>query len=601
MESRYSLLLCGFEKSAYFTIYGLAVYLFSHYLNFAYFFSENTDWFYSSHENLPKYDYIVVGAGSAGAVLATRLNEMGFRILLLEAGGTSPYFTDIPVLAPFLQRSVYDWQHATVPQKHACKGLINNQSLWSMGKVIGGSSKLNYMLYVEGHPLDYEDWFPDYKDFTAEKMNLQDVNDIQWYTELSDAVLKGITELNKYICNINKNVATGFMKAQVTIKNGERQGTDKILRNTNRPGLTIFSHSHVNKVIFKSKKAVGIEYTKFGKRMQAYADQGVILSAGAIGSPKLLMLSGIGPKEHLESLNIKVINDLPVGQNLMDHIVTGLDLVTLNTTLSLSLPNLLNPMSAIHYYLFRQGPWTSAGVEVLGTLYSQKNKSTAPDLQFMVMPLGISQDNGIFLKRIMGITDRVYEEYFAPLSHKTAVTILPVLLHPKSKGEIKLRSNNPFDQPIINPKYLSNNDDVYTLINGIQFIKQLINTNAMQALGASLYKKHFPGCEDKTFDSMAYWNCYIRHLTLSSYHPAGTCRINTVVDKSFKVLGTRNLFVVDASVFPKLPSGNINAAVMMIAEKASSLFKIRKQVHESLLFKCQISEVFYPKNKERSK
>lgn len=167
---------------------------------------------------------------------------------------------------------------------------------------------------------------------------------------------------------------------------------------------------------------------------------------------------------------------------------------------------------------------------------------------------------------------QTYNEYFAPLENKNAVTIAPVLLHPKSSGEVKLRSSDPFQDPLINPRYLSDPNDVATLIEGLNFVKRLTETKSMKSLGASIYQKNFPGCENKRFGSAEYWECYVRHLTLTSYHPAGTCRLGDVVDDHFRVHGTTNLYVVDASIFPKLPSGNIQAAVIMVAEKAALMF-----------------------------
>lgn len=174
------------------------------------------------------------------------------------------------------------------------------------------------------------------------------------------------------------------------------------------------------------------------------------------------------------------------------------------------------------------------------------------------------------------------------------MTIAPVLLHPKSSGEVKLRSSDPTDSLLIDPKYLSNEDDIVTLIYGIQFIKKLMDTKPMKDLGASFYTKLFPGCTDKVFDTMEYWKCYIQHLTLTSYHPAGTCRMGDVVDDSFRVRNVKNLYVVDASVLPFLPSGNINAAIMRLAEKAARLLKQSSTLTTCPLPKCHKSnEVCY--------
>nr|XP_031847436.1 glucose dehydrogenase [FAD, quinone]-like [Nomia melanderi] len=564
-----------------FTITSIVVIAFSSYLKFIHFFNSFTYQYFNNIVDLQIYDYIIVGAGTAGATISARLAEYGYKILLLEAGGVPPPFLDIPLLAPLIQNSPYDWQYTTVPQQNACKGLINNLSRWPMGKVLGGTSRLNYMLYVRGHPTDYDEWLPDFTEPITQYGGPMKVNNLKWHTLLSNTILKGLEELHQSIGNINKDLKIGFMKPQLSMENGSRWSTDKLLYKDFQNRITVITHAHVEKVLIESNRAVGVQFEALNKVFQAIAKEGVIISAGAIGTPKILMLSGIGPRKHLEDLEINVIKDLPVGQHLVDHILTGIDLVTLNETVGLNMADTLNPISAMKYFLFGEGPWTSTGVEVLGTFHSsfKTNITDVPDLQIMAMPLGVSKDNGIVLRKAMGISDKVYNEYFAPLAYKNTVTIAPVLLHPKSTGEVKLHSTNPSDPPLINPKYLTNKDDIALLVDGLQFVKKLVRTNAMKTLGASIYEKHFPGCEKEKFDSVKYWECYIQHLTLTSYHPAGTCRMGDVVDQKFKVYGMRNLYVIDASVLPSLPSGNINAAVLMLAEKAAHTFKQTAEFH----------------------
>ncbi|XP_033340102.2 glucose dehydrogenase [FAD, quinone] [Megalopta genalis] len=573
--------------------------IFSNYLRFTYFLDIFSYKFFNGINDLQVYDYIIVGAGTAGATISARLAEYGYTVLLLEAGGVPPPFLDIPLLAPLIQNSPYDWQYTTVPQQNACKGLVNNQSRWPMGKLLGGTSRLNYMLYVRGHPLDYSDWLPDFIEPTKQNGGPMNINALKWNTNLSDIILKGLEELHQSIGNINEELKIGFMKPQLSMENGKRWSTDKLLHTNVQNRVNVITHAHVEKVLIESKKAVGVQFMSLNKVFKAIAKRGVILSAGAIGSPKILMLSGIGPKKHLEDLKINVVKDLPVGQHLVDHILTGTDLVILNETIGFNMADTLSLRSAINYFLFEEGPWTSAGVEVLGTFYSslKKNVSSAPDLQIMMMPLGLSKDNGIVLRRALGISDEIYNDYFAPLAYKNTVTIAPVLLHPKSTGEVKLNSTNPFDPPLINPKYLTNKDDIALLIDGLQFVKKLVQTSVMKSIGASIYEKHFPGCENENFDSKKYWECYIQHLTLTSYHPAGTCRMGNVVDQKFRVYGVTNLYVIDASVLPTLPSGNINAAVLMLTEKAARTFKQNVE-HNTNYKKCYKPHNYYHKYSE---
>ncbi|XP_043482242.1 glucose dehydrogenase [FAD, quinone]-like [Leptopilina heterotoma] len=577
-----------------FLIYNLSVYLFVYYLNIYNSWEIYKDWWLNDIKGNDTYDYIVVGAGSAGSVLASKLSEDGDKVLLIEAGGASPSLINVPIISPALQESIYDWRYVTTSQAHACKGLINNQSIWPRGKVFGGTSRLNYMIYARGHPDDFKEWFPDFQEFSLEESEIVSIEDLNWSTKLTEIMLKAVEELGYTVQNINKNSNTGFMKTKVFMKNGERWSSDRVLEK-NKNNLFTINYAHVDKILFQSKKAVGVEFLKFGKMYKVFAKKGVILSAGAIGTPKILMLSGVGPKSHLDDLKIDVVSDLPVGQNLMDHIITGLDLVILNSSQPVSIIDVLSPLSAFQYFFHKKGLWSFNGIDVIGTFHSSlQNKSAAPDLELMVMPIGISQDNGFSWRKAMGISDKVFQEYFAPLTYKNVVTLAPVLLHPKSLGEIKLNSKNPRESPIINPKYLSNKEDVEILIEGILFVKQLLETEAMKMLGAHLYRKPFPGCEERTFDSNEYWECYVRHLTLTSYHPAGTSRMGSVVDESFRIYNTSNLFVVDASVFPILPSGNINAAVVMLAEKAAQLFQQRKRKKSNQLFaKCYVRNIFF--------
>ncbi|XP_011499717.1 PREDICTED: glucose dehydrogenase [FAD, quinone]-like, partial [Ceratosolen solmsi marchali] len=580
-------------KFIYYIIYSIGVIVFMCYVDILYMYNFYQDWLFCDIKNNSEYDYLIVGAGSSGSVLATQLSKVKANVLLIEAGGTPINFFDIPVLAPLLLNTVYDWKYVTVPQKNACKGLNNNQSIWSAGKILGGSSRLNYMVYVQGHPDDYNPWLSDIKEPIVDRGGSLYVSNKNWYSKLSDAILQGVTELSYSLRNYNKVLPTDFMKPYLTIKNGERWSTDRLISESNDIKLKILTNSFVNKILFKSKKAVGVEFLRNNQIYRVFAKSGVILCAGTIGTPKLLMLSGIGPKQNLEKHNIKIVADLPVGKNLMDHIITGVDLVILNTSVALSIADIINPFSLLEYYLFKTGPWTSSGVDVIGTLHSQlqNNKTSVPDLQIMTFPVGLSQDNGVLLRKNLGISDKIFNEYFAPLVYKTAVTIAPVLLHPQSIGEIQLRSSDFHDNPIIDPNYLSEEEDVLKLVDGIEFIKRLINTKAMKELGAILYEKPFPGCENITFDTINYWKCYIKHLTFSTYHPIGTCRMGDVVDSKFRVYETKNLYVVDASVFPKLPSGNINAPVVMLSEKAAGLFIKDFTDGTKKTYKCYKSDV----------
>lgn len=336
--------------------------------------------------------------------------------------------------------------------------------------------------------------------------------------------------------------------------------------------------AEVYEVLFKNNyEAYGVKY-KFNNEMSfALASKGVILSAGVIGTPKILMLSGIGIEEHLKEVNILPKINLPVGNNLQDHVTTGFALVTFDETknFGMGLKDMINPLSAIKYFIHRGGPWTTIGCEVMGFLNTKhpNNTQLQPDLQFMVMPLGIEEDSGLHLRKLMGISDVSWSQYFSKVNG--SISILPVLLHPKSKGTVRLNSLDKFGHPLIDPNYLHKQEDVDVLIEGIKIIKEFVKTEPMQELGAKFNTMPFPGCTHHRFDTKLYWDCYIRHLTITSYHPVGTCKMgddeDSVINYNFQVKLTNKLYVVDSSILPTLTSGNINAAVLMMAEKASEV------------------------------
>ncbi|XP_011299806.1 glucose dehydrogenase [FAD, quinone] [Fopius arisanus] len=542
--------MVALAKSIAFIIFPILVFLCSQFLEISYYLNDYVDSVLNKIHQEKVYNFIIVGAGTAGSIIAAKLIDAGEKVLLVEAGGPPPPFVNIPVLSPMLQQTPYDWHLRTIPQVHACKGLIDN---------------------VKGLSLNFE---------------------IRQFV----------------ISSFIKKLITGLIISERTIvamENGARWSTDKLLTPERlSKGLDVITHAQVEKINFDSNnKAHSILLKKHDRKYVIRATDGIVVSAGAIGTPKLLMLSGIGPKIHLKGLSIDVINDLPVGKNLIDHVLTGIDLVILNTSLSVSVTQMLKPSSALNYFLFGEGPWTFPGLEVVGTLYadSMKNLTKYPDIQLMVMPVGISHDNGATLRKYLGISDTIFSQYFAALTQKTAVTLAPVLLHPKSTGEVKLKSRNPDDHPLIDPNYLSQEEDVNTLIDGLKFVEELVNTRSMKTLGAEMNRQPFPGCEIYRFGSHKYWECYIRHLTLTSYHPAGTCSIGKVVDKNFRVYNTQNLYIADTSVIPRLPSGNINAVVMKLAYKAAKIIIESKQKKSVLRDQCHLDDfiqfIFFSRNR----
>lgn len=425
------------------------------------------------------------------------------------------------------------------------------------------------MVHFRGNLSHYVDWFggkhtEEYirQQFQFLESEILHIDDIKYESHLSNAIMNAAKELGYKEINIEAEL--GFMKSKVSQKNGKRWSTSDNLKSKD-----IVTNILVERILLNENKAIGVEFIKSDVRRKLFAIKGVILSAGTYNSAKILQLSGIGPKELLKSLNIPVLRDLPVGKNLQDHVTAGLDLLMFNKSLALHGSDIVNPINSYNYFLHGEGPLTTPGCEVIGFV-STKNEQTA-DLQFMVLPAGISSDRGSRLRKSLGIKDEIWLEYFVKTFDKYTASILPIVLHPKSRGTVFIKSKDAKEPPLIDPKYLSNEDDRQVLMNGLKLVKIFTETNAMKNIEGYINPIPVPSCKDYATFSDSYWKCYIKHFASTSYHPVGTCSMglleseSAVVNTAFKVFGTRNLYVVDASVLPTLPSGNINAAVAMMA------------------------------------
>lgn len=389
--------------------------------------------------------------------------------------------------------------------------------------------------------------------------------DLSYKTKFSDDFIKSTKEIGE----------EEFYIPKVTQQNGQRWSIAHHNSYNQRKGHELLLNTKVIKIIFdkNKKRAIGLDYITSNKEIKTVYGKNIILSAGVIETPKLLMLSGIGPEEHLKKLEIPLIKNLPVGLSLQDHISTGMDLILLNETLSMSPLDVLTPTNLFNYLINKKSPLMFPGCEVIGFLKSEK-RLKSPDLQLMILPAGVSTDGGVHVKNILNIKEQTFNEYFKPLIGKTSISILSILLHPKSHGFIQLQSKNHEDHPIINPEYLKNPEDLKTITKGLKFIKQLVETSEiLKKFGAEINPKAFPGCENYKIFSDDYWECYIRHFTLTVYHPIGTCKMGdeqdstAVVSKQFKVHGIENLFICDGSVLPNLCSGNPNAVISMLGFK----------------------------------
>lgn len=482
---------------------------------------------------------------------------------------------------------------------------------WPRGKVIGGSSVLNYMLYLRGNKKDYDAWEAlgnpgwSYKDalyyFKKSEDNTNPylantpyhstggyltVGEAPYHTPLAAAFVEAGVEMGYDNRDINGEKQTGFMIAQGTIRRGSRCSTGKaFLRPAkHRPNLHIAMYSHVTRIMIDpiKKVAFGVEFIRDRKVHYVRAAKEVVLSAGSLSSPHILMLSGIGPKTELAKHGIPLIQDLHVGENLQDHVGLGGLTFLVNQPVAI-VENRIHAVSTVlQYAVFGQGPLTiPGGVEGLAyvnTKYANKTDDF-PDIEFHFVSGSTNSDGGNQLKKAHGITDAFYERVFGPISNKDSWSIIPMLLRPKSIGSIKLRSSNPFDYPLIYANYFQNDFDLKTLIEGVKIAVAVSRTKSMLRFGSQINSYKFPACMHLAQYSDDYWGCMIQQYSVTIYHPVGTCKMGpywdstAVVDPQLRVYGIRGLRVVDASIMPKLVGANTNAPAIMIGEKGSDLIK----------------------------
>jgi 4-pyridoxate dehydrogenase len=530
--------------------------------------------------NASGYDYIIVGAGSAGCVLANRLTEDdGATVLLLEAGGHDRHpYIQIPLgLGKLQQHKMFDWGYTTEPEPH-----LNGRRLHIFrGKVLGGSSSINVMAYTRGHRADFDRWAREgatgwsYADALPyfKRSETWEGGENPWrggsgplgtqWSRMDDPIIDAWHEAGRLAgwpttADINGAEGIGFGRSQFTIRDGRRSSASNayLTPAVRRPGLTLRTGARVLRVTMQGTRATGVDFVRSGRTQHAKATREVILCGGVFNSPQLLMLSGIGPAEQLRKIGIAALADLPVGRNLRDHLAVAL------------IWNRLEPgpfqhelrldraaINMARALLFRDGPATTLPLGEIAFVKSRPDLE-APDIEFL-----------------LAVRTLETRPWFPGLqsAYQDVMGIRPVLLHPRSHGAVTLRSADPAAPVRINFNFLSDPVDLAALRNAYHLARDVAGQKPLDRFRGGPVA---PAPDILTNNQIDAW---IRDTVITVNHPLGTCAIGAqgVLDPELRVHGIERLRVVDASALPDMPSAHINAIVMMLAERASDLIRGR--------------------------
>ncbi|XP_046433468.1 glucose dehydrogenase [FAD, quinone]-like [Neodiprion fabricii] len=536
------------------------------------------------------YDYVIVGGGGAGAVVAARLSEISnWTVLLLEAGEDESAAMQIPSFDEPLLGSEIDWNYYTTNESHACLS-TNGSCIWSSAKCLGGNTAHNGMIYLRGYKQDYDEWASmgnegwSWEEVMPFFLKSEDNGEIErvgseyhstggplsverfpYIPSFSQSIIAaGIEAGYGYSDDLNGDVVKGVSIIQATNKHGVRRSSSRafLWPARNRSNLHVSLNSLVTKIVIEDGQAVGVEYDKNGTSNSVNVSKEVIVCAGSIRSPHLLMLSGIGPKAHLDSFGIEVVHDLPgVGENLHDQVSHAVNF-TINE------PDIFDNdwVAASEYLASQSGPLSSIGLsQVVMALPSSLTTSDYPDIQLFFEAYVASCAPG--------------EKGALKSSGKRSVGVGVGFMRPKSRGRISLASKDPFVYPVIWSNYLDDSRDVTALVEAIQLTLALANTSALKAHNFTLSNPPLEACSNYTFRSDEYWACAVQQDTLPEWHDVGSCKMGpasdsmAVVDHQLRVHGVKGLRVADASIMPKVTSANTGAPTIMIAERAADFIK----------------------------
>ena len=533
------------------------------------------------------FDYIIVGAGSAGCVLANRLTaEPSNRVCLIEAGppDRNP-FIHVPLgIVHLLNHPKVNWCYSSVPQKHA-----GNRSLpIPLGKTLGGTSSINGMVYTRGHPTDYDDWVAagapgwsfrevlPYFRRSEDNANFRDsvyhgtegptsVTNLDSYNKLCEALFEAAESLGMPRCtDFCGPTHEGFTIRQSTIRKGRRESsaTAYLKPARGRSNLTVITEAQVTRLMLEGRRATGVELAHGQTTRRLAARREVIVSAGTFGSPKLLMLSGIGDGEELKRYGIPVVHSLPgVGRNLQEHISCPIRYDSPSTvSYGISLRTLpRNAWSFVEYLLFRRGLLANPIMHAGGFVKSDP-RLPRPDVQLILMPSYKNEKEKGRLRERLGISH---------LSIGHGYGLVVIVLRPNGRGQVKLASNDFRAMPLIDPNFFEDPSDLDLMVHGLKLARRVLEAPAFDPYRG---KEVVPGHEVQGDEAL---KDFARNFSMTGVHPVGTCRMGSdagaVVDPELRVRGIDGLRVVDGSIMPTLIAGNTNGPILMIAEKAADM------------------------------